>query len=405
MKILKRAKSFILRHDRLAKFALGVHQMLGIKRFIVTHDSTYVLAQCISHKKDPKYIRLIRGYYDNPLDYTTFLVEHKGEKHPDKIIYVISFGEPDEDDPYNSQKRYGGLCALLRRSLSGMKFPDMTGMTPTVLWGTASWYHDTGMDPITKNVFEYYFEPISCIPHEEIKECRNVIEPNFATNRYFAIEKVDDVLGHYRIDQEEIEKLSYLYKKYVHLNQKTREYLEEQVGKIINRNGGILGVHVRGTDFSLGTKDHPVMILPEEYIEKVKEIYSTGAYHKIFIATDDANVLKLFKEEFQEELLYYEDVMRSENYMGAYTILSDRPLHQYKLGLEVLRDVYTLASCDALVCGMSQVAIAARYISHSMGRSFKDLVILDQGIHEKSSEAMRLYSNELSRRDTRLKRK
>ena len=64
----------------------------------------------------------------------------------------------------------------------------------------------------------------------------------------------------------------------------------------------------------------------------------------------------------------------------------DRPLHYYKLGLEVLRDVYTLASCDGLICGLSHVSCAARYIKSAKGEMFEDIKILDSGMNKQHSK-------------------
>ncbi len=80
-----------------------------------------------------------------------------------------------------------------------------------------------------------------------------------------------------------------------------------------------------------------------------------------------------------------EDTLRSGNHSGAHESISERPLHHYKLGLEVLRDIYTLANCDSLVCGLSQVSIAAQYINAAIGRKFKKVVILNNGINEKTT--------------------
>ncbi len=59
---------------------------------------------------------------------------------------------------------------------------------------------------------------------------------------------------------------------------------------------------------------------------------------------------------------------------------ADRPLHYYNLGVEVLRDVYTLACCDALICGISQVSFAARYVNLALCEPFREVCVIDHGI-------------------------
>ena len=56
------------------------------------------------------------------------------------------------------------------------------------------------------------------------------------------------------------------------------------------------------------------------------------------------------------------------------------------LGVEVLRDMYSMAECDGLVAGLSQVSYAARIQKKSMGSEYEDLVILNKGINYHQKE-------------------
>lgn len=383
---------FIKKHDGLYSFAVNIKTGKIVNDFLVRHDKLYAIVKCITHLSDTKYIGLLKGYYEKSDEYVTILIEHRGEKHPDKVIYDVRFAVPD--GKRISKIETGGFCAFLRTTLLSWTFPDAMGMTPAVELGRGSCYYDSGMDSVTKNVYEYYFEPVAQIPHDEVLECKHVIEEMNPMSSFFFLERASDMFASYQVEQEEIDKLGYLYKKYVRLNQKTKKYIENSLSSLLIM-GGVLAVHVRGTDFNWGAAKHPQMITPEEYLAKAKEIYSKGRYKKIFLATDDANALKLFKEEFKENLLYYEDTIRSENHIGVQNSKNDRPLHHYKLGLEVLRDTYTLASCDSLLCGLSQVSFTARYINVALGRSFKELVILDKGINATASKQMRWLNDAL----------
>lgn len=371
--------------------------MLGkkIKNLIKKSDRFYVIARCIKSINDPNYRKLVKGYFEI-CDYASILIEHKGEKYPDKIIYHIGFFVPHNKKDVG--KNAGGIAALLRYTLYGMIFPVDLGMIPVVEWGSKSVYYEPGMDTVTLNVFEYYFEPVSKICSKEIDDCKNVVDV-FEINRglknsSIVMERIPDLFACYHIGQDEIERLADLYKKYIHLNDKTKEYIEEQINEILDE-GSILAVHIRGTDFNLGVKDHPIVITAEEYLETVKKVFAEGKYEKIFLATDDINALELFKEEFKNKLLYYKDAFRTDSYVGAHTLLNDRPLHHYKLGLEVLRDIYTLASCDSLVCGLSQVSFAARYVNLAIGRKYSKIVVMDHGVNkEDSSEAIKYLKEE-----------
>ena len=103
--------------------------MKGLKYYIKSHDKLYIMARCLKNLNDPNFIKLIRGYYDNSQDYVSMLIEHKGEKYPDKIIYHIGFCVPDNNK--TPARDCSGFCALLRKTLLSMSFPDALGM---ILW-------------------------------------------------------------------------------------------------------------------------------------------------------------------------------------------------------------------------------------------------------------------------------
>ena len=351
-----------------------------IKQIIKKNNKIHVIARCVYSWNDPRFIQLMK-FFEGSHDCASIILEHKGAKYPDEIVYSIRFFTPDD----KSYKRDGaGFCVWLRWTLLCLNLPDHLNMMPVVEWGSNSTYYDPGMDQITLNVFEYYFEPVSRIQYNEVEECRNVvIDKNVHANSYFFMERASGKL--YQVKQDEIERLGFLYKKYIHLNQTAKEYIEKNLDNILNQ-GTILAVHVRGTDFNVGYKNHPIAVSVEEYLARTKEIYSSGNYDKVFLATDDVHALELFKQEFKDRLLYYTDVFRSNEHLGVQVTPNDRPLHHYRLGLEILRDVYTLASCDSLICGLSNVSFIAQYINVAMDRKFKEIVILDHGINTEASD-------------------
>ena len=59
---------------------------------------------------------------------------------------------------------------------------------------------------------------------------------------------------------------------------------------------------------------------------------------------------------------------------------SERENHHYKLGLEVLRDMYTLSCCNGIIAGLSNVSIFARIVKLSRGCDFEFMNYLNKGI-------------------------
>jgi len=106
-----------------------------------------------------------------------------------------------------------------------------------------------------------------------------------------------------------------------------------------------------------------------------------GGFTHIFLATDDNTRLEAFKERYGERLLYYEDVHRGEGVRLAILDALDRENTHYLDGLEALRDMYTLAACDGLIAGLSQISISARIRRLADYGPFEYMNILDKGLY------------------------
>lgn len=362
-----------------------------IYELLKKNDRLYVIARCIRGLNNPDYFKLVKGYYESTYKYTSVLAKHNGMKFPDKVIYSIKYFVPKNNT--DIAKGSGGFCATFRLILGQLLFSDMFDMIPVVEWGSNSIYYDSSMDHVTKNVFEYYFEPVSNVDYREVNECKNVIEAHYSQAHYF----IGSVLNSTIVKQDEIEQLGNIFKKYIRFNKTTKEYIDENLNSILNKKEKILAVHVRGTDYNIGLKNHPKIITPQEYLSVAKDIYSKGLYDKVFLATDDKNVLELFEREFKDNLLYYTDVFRTENHYGPHSTYSTRPMHYYKLGLEVLRDIYTLANCDSFVCCLSGVATTARYVKVALNQKFEEIIVLDHGINDKDSSEAKMRMSEWQR--------
>lgn len=100
-----------------------------------------------------------------------------------------------------------------------------------------------------------------------------------------------------------------------------------------------------------------------------------GGYEQIFLATDENSAVQSFKERFGDRVKTYADTYRDEDGDDSIAFSSsDRRMHKYLLGLEVLRDEYTLTQCDGLVCGYSNVTFMARIMRRAWNK--KNLMIM-----------------------------
>ena len=328
----------------------------------------YFLIRHIKNVNNLKYNKLINGYLDNYGDELSLLIENSGKVPQRNIIYDISIGDN------NIEKK--GFCAILFWTIWYIWFAEKMHFIPNVFWGKGCIYYDPEMDKTTENIFEYYFKPINNIDRSVI----NQEYPICICNQKHISHIGYNLSAYYNFTEDIVTIHSEMYKKYFRLNSRTQQYITNELTKIC-MNEKILGIHVRGTDFKKGLTDHPFIISFNEYLNKAKELFASGKYDKIFLATDDIEALDLFKNEFKDSMVYYSETFRTYGDRGTHYAKNIRPLHNYKLGLEVLRDVYTLANCDGLVCGLSHVSFAARCISLSLNHEYEDVIILDNGIN------------------------
>lgn len=335
-----------------------------LKKIIKKHTGLYTAARCIQSFKDPDFKKLVRGYYETDAD-TYSLVVHEPQylQNNEKPVYLIDLGR-------------GNICmmgfgGMLHYTLGAIGFANAMGLEHYILWGENTHYYQKELEQYTGNAFNYYFDP---------RQDESVLE-----KRPFVLARQTDVnIVHksvnYAVNESDVEYYANLYREHVFLNDKTKQYLADELKKVLLQ-GNILGVHVRGTDFNAGFRGHPKAISPEEYLDIVKKEFGTAMYDKIFLATDDSTVTELFKKEFGNDLLFYEDVFRAADKTGTHFLKAERPLHSYKLGLETLRDIYTLACCRSLVCGMSKVSLTVRFINRALDKKFTKLTVVDHGIN------------------------
>lgn len=164
----------------------------------------------------------------------------------------------------------------------------------------------------------------------------------------------------YDVSDDYIDAMARMLKKYIRYNEETLTYLKKEYNKLLG-DRKTLAVHYRGTDFNKGYNNHPVPVQVEQEMERVREFLDQKDYEQIFLATDESAVVKRFQEEFGELVKVYEDTFRDDGTGESIAFSkSERVHHHYKLGLEVLRDQYTLTRCEGIVCGYSNITFIAR---------------------------------------------
>lgn len=289
-------------------------------------------------------------------------------------------GTKDTDLLYfiDMEESHSGFFAEHNRLLSMLYFADYYHLRPVVRYHSGYCYAEDHPVNGTMNPFEYYFEQPAGISLDDLNEYSCVIKCR-KENSYIT-RPLNTKQDSYDKSERYLHEMGRITGKYIRLNEIVRNRIDADIAALgLTACERTLAVHVRGTDFKQHFNGHPVIVTVEEYLKEAVRLCRDKAYDKVFLATDDSDAVASFEQEFGERLLYYRDVTRSNGNDTVMNSTSTRKNHHYLLGLEVLRDVHTMARCQGLLAGRSQVSYGARIQKYSTGEEYDDLVIIDKG--------------------------
>lgn len=329
-------------------------------------DEFEFVKYCFSRRKDGRFVKNVMAVSN---DHSLVNMEETGGSKTQEYLYHISM-EPS----------YSGFFADHNRLLSLLYYADYYGMQPVVEYGEKYSYYEDHPVNGTENPFEYYFKQPAGITISQMKEYKAVLKSRKENAALAGRLNKKAGSGGYGMTEEYISALGEISRKYIRLNDVVAPVIRNAVEKAICGKCTI-GVHVRGTDFKHNYSGHPICITPEEYLEQVRKLLKLGKYERVFLATDDNRTIELFEKEIGDKLVYYTDVTRSDGDETVMKSAANRENHHYLLGLEVLRDMMTLAACDGLVAGLSQVSYSARIQKKSYEQEYDDMIILNKGIN------------------------
>lgn len=289
--------------------------------------------------------------------------EHLGDENPQRIVYEIYVNDGAS-----------GFFALMRYVCTALFYAYNRGFIPYVLLGKKCRYYDAEVIE-TDNIFEYYFKPVSYLTYESVRNSQNVL--------FYEVKHLTEIKSEksFQLVPEIVSSFSKVWREYIHLNETTYEKLNNDISDILCEDKKTIGVHVRGTDFKQNYNGHPIAITAEEELLIVKELISTKNYEQIFLATDEESTIRLFREQFGDMVKCFTDTFRSTDGSAVHGSENNRSRHKYLLGYEVLRDVYTLAQCQGLVAGVSNVSFFATVINQAGFKEYEDLKISYHGMN------------------------
>ena len=194
-----------------------------------------------------------------------------------------------------------GLSALLLQTMEALAYCHNTlGSIPTVMWRNC--LAGCSRDP-NFNSWSWYFEPIN--PGVELRSrkvaCIANVSPEAGAPTWlsasFRSRKLAGYSDHDLITNETRQAAHDIIRRFIKPSREITRIVEELYARHLH-GYNLLGIHVRGTDHFMETKDFTLPTI-KMWIEESRQILaSIPTPSKIFIAADNFEVLKAFKNEF-----------------------------------------------------------------------------------------------------------
>lgn len=325
-------------------------------KWVIKHEKWHCIFRCFHNIGDLFFVRDV-----NNESLSILKIQSNGDWHKGKILYKIT-------------RDAAGFCANFLAVLGDMWYADSMGMYPVVVWGEGCAYYEKNGVNGCFNVWEYYFKQYADYHVEDLESAYRISNVNKNISRMiFGIE------NDYTVTEEYILELGRIMKKYIRLRPDIENYIREKIRELIGEKR-TLGVHIRMGSMLKHYNNHPIVPTLDEYIEQTKKIYEKG-YEQIFLATDDNRALERMKIKFGNSLVYFIDITRVDSECSTYCVHIKEELNNYKCGLDVLLDMYTLANCDGLVAGLSKVSMASQIAKIASGKRYKDIFVIDKGLN------------------------
>ena len=310
----------------------------------------------INDKEFRQYIAL----YNNPARPQVIINENNKEKG--RVVYLIK----EEGKGY-------GFFAEIEALLAKLIYADYLGFVPYVWYGEQFALYDN--ISWCKNAFEYYFEQISDV--KNIGEERSVVSATFLHGKMIRTNLDGNSYEKSQMYEEEIIKV---WKKYLKIKPEHIDKFNKDMCELLDEQK-VLSVHYRGTDYKMHYNKHPKDVEMNQLINEIDFALDRINYPCIFLATDDNSCISLLQKRYGKRVKFYKSTYRADNSTTS-LIFSDnsRNNHKYKLGVEVLRDMYTMSMTDGLICGLSNVPTAAKWYKKSLDETYSYYKQINNGI-------------------------
>lgn len=300
-----------------------------------------------------------------------------GKLNPDKHIYII-------------RTAFDGGIGLMGLTMHVMSYiyENDDGKTEFVVdyKNYRTDYHEAKIRGKDINIWENYFVQPNSISLEEAYHSHNV---TLSGRPYPHVKELPLFFSCITGWDEDLtlKGISAIWKRYIRLNGKTTQYINEEYSGIIssgNKKAKILGVLWRGSEFvAMKPKNHAIQPTEEQIIEKARDCIEKWDCDKIFLVTEDADYVDAFKNNFRDMVIINKQTrFKKENGIDFSKTVSsqvNRGKSKYQEGLEYLSAIVILSRCDCLLAGRCTGSLAALMMN---GCKYEEQYIFDLGQYE-----------------------
>ncbi len=245
--------------------------------------------------------------------------------------------------------------------LDGISFAERNGLCPVVdMQRHRTRFNERQPVHGTTNAWEYYFEQPGGITLTEAERGEVQRHDGHLIGEFFwtPTDLADDPRVHGDLGARGRQ----LIERYVHVHPEIVATVDAMLPDVDHMR--TLGVHVRGTDMRQpAAAGHPIPPAAHEYVDAALRIASDRSTDRVFLACDESETVDLFRDAFGSSLVVADahrvSTTTATGHGYGWWFGARRPLHRYLLGREVLVDALALSRCAALVCGASNVPLAA----------------------------------------------
>jgi hypothetical protein len=291
-----------------------------------------------------------------------FQYKSYGNKNPEKLFYIIR------------RTPGAGFFSNLNFILHNILICKKLKMIPVIDMENYPTIHNCKIKINNSyNAWLYYFKPVSKYTLSEVYQSKNVIlcDNKTSKNNLFNKDNYYSEFKYFNGFQYLTKEHRKIFKKYIVINKEILKKAEDFSKKYFK--GKILGVCFRGSDQKTsGYQPYPPT--EEQMLNATNALIKKYKFDYIYICTEDINYLNLYKKNYQNKILYY-DNPRTDDKKDLFNANDNK--HRYKIGLGNLIDMLLLSKTDYLLYAMSNIPAASIFYSN---RNKFQKSIIDNGM-------------------------